>query len=486
MYVLAARTVYTADFGREEAMGLEAGELLELDAAEEQPRDLRWVLRVSLPFLLFGVLAASPFYFVWSRWSDSRDYYTHGPLIPFVSAYLVLRMRKKLTGENPPETGPLYAAAVGAGVLYWLFGDLGIGKRWLFAILVVAAAAYLIYHLRNLKPEPWKPGLFVLLPALFFCVVAGVHQIVSVGWFFVVIVLIGMVLYYLGKRAALIMAFPLLFLFSSVPLPEYKVQEITMPMKKFVTRRTAWIISSLPMGIYCESNGAIIEFSGEIDELGDDIKQVTVGDVCSGLRSLIALISFGLLFAYITPVSRTKKTILFLAAIPASFIANITRVMALALVTYQWDAKTATKDTLWTAMESTGFESIVSSLRSITNEPVHDFTGVMIFVVAFIALFGVERLLTYLEAKLGRSRSDFWCTAVSSAIVWHVTGIWLLLFKYRTTMSWPQLVSHTFIPYLVLFVARNQIVRLYNWTKERDGIGPLLTVPEIATEGADA
>ena len=377
-------------------MTVDAEQLTDQDAIEEQPKDFRWLLKVSLPFLLFGVLAASPFYFVWFRWSDTEDYYTHGPLVPFVSLYVVLRARKKLTGENPPETGPLYAGAIGAGVLYWLFSDLEMDKRWLFAMLAVAATAYVVYHLRNLKPEPWKPGLLVLVPALFFCVVAGTHQIVSVGWFFVVIVIIGMVLYYLGKRVALIMAFPLIFLFSSVPLPEYKVQEITMPLKTFATNNTVRILNSSVVGIYCESTGAIIEFPGDLNE---EPKQVTVGAVCSGLRSLIALISFGLLFAYITPVSMTKKTILFAASIPASFIANLARILTLALVTYKWSAPMATGDALWTAMESSWLSSVVPSLRKISNEPVHDFTGIMIFVVAFGALFSVERLLTYIENR---------------------------------------------------------------------------------------
>ena len=377
-------------------MSADAGELIASDAADEQPRDLAWALKAALPFLMFGVLAASPFYFVWFRWSDSQDYYTHGPLVPFVSAYLVLRARKKLTGEDPPETAPLYVGGIAALVLYLVFKDFEWDRRWLFAILAVAATVYLVYHLRNLKPKPWKAGLIVLIPGLICCVIAGTHQIVSVGWFFVLIVVIGMVMYYLGKRAALIMAFPLLFLFSSAPLPKYKVQEITMPLKMFATKNTVRILNSGLVGIYCRAAGAIIEFPGSIDE---EPKTVTVGDVCSGLRSLIALISFGLLFAYITPISPVKKTILFLATIPASFVANLIRILTLALVTYKWDATAATKDGLWTAMESGWLSSLVPNLRKLSNEPVHDTTGIMIFVVAFIGLFALERLLTYIEGK---------------------------------------------------------------------------------------
>jgi len=379
-------------------MGIGTQELTESELGASQPGGWRWALKAAAPFLLLGVLIASPFYFVWFRWSDPEDYYSHGPLIPFISAYLVLRKRKELTGEDPPETGVLYAGGIGAGVLYFVFSDFGWDKRWLFAILCAASAAYMVHCLRNLKAEPWKPGLLVLIPALVLCTIAGVHEIVSVGWFFSLIVVVGLVLYYLGKRVALIVAFPLVFLFSTVPLPEYKVQELTMPLKKFATANSVRILNTRLVGVYCERQGANIEFPGD----GDEPKVLTVGAVCSGLRSLIALISFGLLFAYITPISLTKKCILFAAAIPASFIANLVRILALALVAHYWDIPTATGARLWDRMEQGPLSSIVPHLRKVSSEPVHDFTGIMIFVVAFIGLFALERLLTYIEKRQRR------------------------------------------------------------------------------------
>ncbi len=374
----------------------EVQEQMVSEIVEPGPAGLRWTLSAALPLLLLGVIFAGPLYRVWYRWTDPEDYFTHGPLVPFVSAFLVLRKRKQLTGENPPDTGVLYKAGIGAGVLYFVFSEFNLDKRWLFAVLCAASAAYLVSCLRNLKPEPWAPGLFVLVPALVLCVVAGTHEIVSIGWFFSLVVVVGLVLYYLGKRIALIVAFPLLFLFTAVPLPEYKVQELTMPLKKFATDNTVRILRSDLVGIYCEQQGAKIIFPSET-EGGELTKEVTVGAVCSGLRSLIALISFGLLFAYVTPVSRVKKAILFLAVIPASFVANLIRILAIALVTYAWDAEIATKGKLWDLMESGVLADVVPRLRKISYQPVHDFTGIMIFVVAFFALFALERVLTRIE-----------------------------------------------------------------------------------------
>ena len=440
--------------------------------------------KVALPFLLLAVIMASPFYRVWYRWSDQEDYYTHGPLVPFISAYLVLRKRKKLTGEDPPDAGALYAGGIGAAVLYFAFNQLKWDKRWLFAVLFGAAIVYLVYHLRRLKPEPWKPGLFVLIPGLILCVVAGVHEIVSVGWFFCVIVTIGVVLYYLGKRVAWLLAFPLIFLFSSVPLPEYKVQQITMPLKKFATANAVRILRSQVVQVYCERQGARIEFPGRP---GEEPKEVTVGAVCSGLRSLIALISFGLLFAYITPLSMTKKVILFLASVPASFIANLARILTLALVTYQWNAATATGDQLWKNLEAGPLESLVPNLRQISNTPVHDFTGIMIFVVAFIGLFALERLLTYLELRVGRRRSDFWVLLLAAPVIGHLAGVAVGL-KYPTLTGRVIAAAIHVAPYVAILVSARRLKQLHGRLRSRDAAEERETAAEAekaVLEGAD-
>jgi exosortase len=383
-----------------------------LAGAESEPESPAWAFfKAALPLILFAIVAAGPFYRVWYRWEDENDYYTHGPLVPFVSLYLVLRLRKKLTGEEPPELGALYAGGIAAGVLYWLFSDFEWDKRYLFAILCIAATGYVIYQLRAFNPKPWKPGLAVFVPALFLGTVASVHEIVSVAWFFVVVMLIGLVLYYLGKRFALQAAFPLIFLFSSVPMPEFVVQRVTLPLKTLATRNTHRIVKD-GLRKYCRRDGNAIEFPPRVVmENGEEVeipeKRVLVGAECSGLRSLIALISFGLLFAYITPLSLGKKFILFAATIPASFIANLFRILALTLVTYYWDGKVATGGKLWDNVQAIGWlEWLAPHGRKISDEPIHDFTGIMIFVVAFIALFSLERVLIRVENWQQRRRES--------------------------------------------------------------------------------
>ncbi len=437
----------------------------ELIDAQPVPGGLPRALKIALPFLLLAAIVVGPFSRVWLRWTQEEGYFSHGPLIPFVSAYLVLRKRKELTGEAPPELGTLYAAGIGAAVLYWLFSDLEWDKRWLFGLLAAAGTAYLVHELRNLKAEPWKPGLLVLIPALLLCVLAGAFEIISVAWFFSVVVVVGLVLYYLGRRVAFILAFPLLFLFTSVPLPDYKVQEYTMPLKMFATANTVSILNSRLVGVYCEREGARIVFGRRAED--GRLKSVTVGAVCSGLRSLIALIAFGLLFAYVTPLSLTKRLVLLAATIPASFIANLIRILTLALVTYQWNEKVATGGELWTRMENGPLSSMVKHLRKLTDEPVHDFTGIMIFVIAFVGLFSLERVLSHAERRLGRFRSDFWTLIVLLLLLWHAGGAAIALMQQKVAVTVAVLLSSV-VPYVLLFALRRPIRRLYNQLAERD------------------
>jgi len=81
---------------------------------------------------------------------------------------------------------------------------------------------------------------------------------------------------------------------------------------------------------------------------------------CSGIRSLIAFLALGALFAYFLTGSKKMKIFLFLMALPVSFLSNYLRILFLSLIAYVYGAKIATETFL------------------------HDFSGVMVFVVGFI------------------------------------------------------------------------------------------------------
>jgi exosortase len=95
---------------------------------------------------------------------------------------------------------------------------------------------------------------------------------------------------------------------------------------------------------------------------------IIVGAPCSGLRSLIALLTLGLIFAHTINTSFFKKGLFFLSAMPIAIASNILRITTLAIVNDLYGQKVAS-----------GF--------------FHDFSGFLVFAFAFIGLFIVGRIL---------------------------------------------------------------------------------------------
>jgi len=93
-----------------------------------------------------------------------------------------------------------------------------------------------------------------------------------------------------------------------------------------------------------------------------------VADACSGIRSLVALLALGALYAYWTQKRLPAQITLFLATIPIAVLANVIRVV------------------ITTILASVG-------LMGITEEPYHSLMGLSVFVIAFVFLFVLGAIL---------------------------------------------------------------------------------------------
>ena len=93
-----------------------------------------------------------------------------------------------------------------------------------------------------------------------------------------------------------------------------------------------------------------------------------MGDPCSGLRSLISLLALGAIFTQFISGSIARKNILFLSAVPIALVSNVLRIIALLWVTYVYGERVAL-----------GF--------------FHDLSGMLVFVIAFLGLITVTKVL---------------------------------------------------------------------------------------------
>jgi exosortase len=95
---------------------------------------------------------------------------------------------------------------------------------------------------------------------------------------------------------------------------------------------------------------------------------LVIGDPCSGLRSLISFFALGALFTQVTDAHWSKRVSLVAATVPIALFSNVLRIIVLVLVTHIYGEEAAM-----------GF--------------IHDFTGVMVFVVGFLGFIAVSKLL---------------------------------------------------------------------------------------------
>lgn len=255
---------------------------------------------------LLAALFARPAMEMANTWSLEGSYYTHGFLIPPLSAYLLWSERERLAGLRPRPDARGYVLVCAGALMLWGGAFLG------FRVFEQAA----------------------LLPMLFGVgVVLFGREIVNASWF------------------------PLAFLSFMIPIPPSMTQAVAFRIKILATEGAVFVANVI--GLPMLRQGSYIHF-------GDD--RLLIGEVCGGLRSLIALLALGALLAYWSRSRNWARWALFASSAPIAVGANISRIFFLCLVGYFWGSERA-------------------------GGLVHDVSGVLIFVVALALFLGLESLL---------------------------------------------------------------------------------------------
>ncbi|MCC6544220.1 MAG: exosortase [Nitrospirae bacterium] len=228
--------------------------------------------------------------------------------------------------------------------------------------LILIAFLWLIWTKRAAFSLPStnriQPFSFCLLTiGLLLYAFGAVQKLLILEIFSLILVLIGTTGFLLGKDATKKILFPALFLIFLVPPPLFVIDMMTSPLKRMVAKATEIILSSA--GYLISRNGVIL-FVGDYN--------IVVGDACSGLRSLISLMSVGAIYVYLTNSSALKRGLLFSSIIPIAIFANIIRLLLLALITYHFGEAAGQ-----------GF--------------FHNFSGILVFVMSLIGLFLLDLLI---------------------------------------------------------------------------------------------
>ncbi len=233
-------------------------------------KNLSFQISLFIICILFFLVYRSTFGWLIERYLEPDSYYSHGFLVPFISAFLIFLKRKRINFEKKDQN------FIGMGLIIFSMG----------------------LH------------FFSLLSEFFF--MDGIS---------LVILVLGISIFLFGKSNTREMLFPIFFLLFMIPLPLVAVNAISFPMKMLVTKSAVFILDNL-FRIPVRNEGFQIFFPQA---------SLIVENPCSGLRSLISFLALGSLFANFLKSSLSKKYLLFVLSILISFISNLFRVILLSL-----------------------------------------------------------------------------------------------------------------------------------------------------------
>jgi exosortase len=259
-------------------------------------------------------------------WSDEN--YSHGLLVPFIIGYILWSQRAKFASERPRPSVLLGGFAVAVA---------------LFALWTGVAGAELYTQRMSL----------VLLVA-------------------------GTVVYFGGLRFLRLVLVPLVLLILAIPIPAIVFNKIAFPLQLFASRVAVWSMTVL--GIPVLRLGNVIELK-PLNSFAT--KKLEVVEACSGIRSMMTLMTLAVVFAYFTyprsgDTSGTggrlrrygflRSSIIVLSAVPIAILTNAARVSGTGILSHYYGIGVAE-----------GF--------------FHSFSGWAIYVVAFLMLFGFGWIL---------------------------------------------------------------------------------------------
>ncbi len=254
--------------------------------------------------LSYGVIAALllMLYYpalVWLAKSWAIDpYYTHGFLIPIVSALLAWRQWRYVRSEPPVS-------------------NLSV-RHFSESPLSENGAPVGRLSLTRLSGLSWS-GLFLIASSLGVAAWAMRWQNHVVVSFTLVSMLGGILLFLEGWLRVKRWLFPLLFLCFMIPLP-------------FIDLASPWLEAFAAKSATTLARAVGIAAAHQGGEITLPSLTLVVGAPCSGLRSLVAMVTLSVGWVYIVEGRLVSKAALLIAIVPLVLLSNVLRIFALLVV----------------------------------------------------------------------------------------------------------------------------------------------------------
>jgi exosortase len=240
----------------------------------------------------------------------NNEYYSHGFLVPIISGYIIWNMRKELATIEKKQS-QTGIAIIAVGIMLQ-----GIGVLWSIRFI------------------------------------SGISLLITI---------FGVILYLFGWDFMKKISFPLVFLLLMIPLP---IVDIVAPPTQTLSSIGAFNMAKLA-GIPVERDGLILKIPEGSFE---------VAFACSGLNSIISLLTIAVIYAFILEGGMFMKLTIIISSIPLALAGNIMRITSVLAVSKKYGQETA-------------------------MNYFHDFSSLLLFCVVLVGLFLIGRCFGRLRFK---------------------------------------------------------------------------------------
>jgi exosortase len=182
-----------------------------------------------------------------------------------------------------------------------------------------------------------------------------------------IVLISGLVIFFLGWAIFRAVLFPLFFLVLMVPIPAIVFSQITLPLQILASKLAAWTLPAFGVPVLREGN--IINLPA---------MPLEVAQACSGIRSLMSLMTLAIMYGYLMERRTWIRIALALASVPIAVAANALRIVGTGLIVQYWDPEKAE-----------GF--------------FHLFSGWLVFVVSLLMLFALHQAFSFFRRDSERA-----------------------------------------------------------------------------------
>jgi len=204
-------------------------------------------------------------------------------------------------------------------VVVKLVRDWATDDNYSHGFCIIPLAAYLAWERRDrlagLELRPSNAGLAVVIASLGVMVAGTIGAELFLTRISMIGVLGGAVLFLCGRQHFRVLLFPLLFLFLMVPIPAIVFARIAFPLQLLASQFGTTVMSAAGVPVLREGNVLVLSNT-----------TLEVAEACSGIRSLVSLLTLGIVLGYFTDRRSWARVTIALMTIPIAIVTNGLRV----------------------------------------------------------------------------------------------------------------------------------------------------------------